>query len=155
MRGIGQRKGTCLFGFAILQISSWPLPLSTVLLFVFPSLFSLSIFPMLKSRPFQTHSPIFCSAGWCKCVTFPSNPSTLSCHHPSLSFPPAIWCPWFPRFPSFLLRTVAAFLLLSRRLCLVGRVVSPPRVATGWWLQPAGVGSAVGTEGKQALCLCA
>lgn len=124
-----------------------------------PFFFSLPFFPffiflMLKSRPFQTHSPIFCSAGWCKCATFPSNPSTLSYHHPSLSFSPAVWCPCFPRFPSFLLCTVAAFLLLSHRLCC-GRVMSPPRVATGWWLQPTGVGSAVGTEGKQALCLCA
>lgn len=146
-------KATCLSGFAKLQISNWPLSLSTFLYFP-PSLFSFFMFLMLKSPLFQSHSPIFCSAGWCQCVTSPSNPSTVSYHHPSLSFSPAICCPWFPCFPSFLLCTAAVFLLLSHRLCL-GRVVSPPRVATGWWLWPAGVGSAVGTQGKQAECSCA
>lgn len=100
--------------------------LSIPFFYFFPLSFSLFIFLTLKSPLFQTHSPIFCSAGWCHCVTSPSNPSTLSYHHPSLSFSPSIWCPWFPCFPSFPLCTVSAFLLLSHRLCR-GRVMSPPR----------------------------
>lgn len=107
-------------------------------LYVFPPLsFFLFMFLMLKSPLFQTHSPIFCSAGWCKCVISPSNPSTLSYHHPSLSFSPTICCPWFPCFPSLLLCTAAVSLLLSRRLCL-GRVVSSPG-----WPQVGGSGQLV------------
>lgn len=133
---------------------------------------NLSLFSSVLKRahvPNTLSDFLFC---WVMCVTFPSNPSTLSYHHCSLSSFSTIWCPWFLHLSLFPALHNCCFLppcqthvMLSVVVlsCPHVRLVFPPcrlRVAP-MLLAAVLVASAtqcmsgVGTQGKQASCLCA
>lgn len=150
-----------------------------------PTLASVSVnlspfFSVLKRALIQNTLSdfLFC---WVMCVTFPSNPSTPSYHHHSLSSFSTIWCPWFLRLSLFPALHNCCFLppyqthvMESLMLSVVVlfcphvRLVSPPcRPRVSLMLLAAVLLAAmlvvsatrrwgdVGPQGKQALCLCA
>lgn len=113
------------FYFFNVKISPIPNPLSHLL---FCRVMSLCDFPVQSLHPLLSPS---------KPQFFPFYLVSLI---PLLSLLPSLHCLCFPApLPSPVPRQ--------------GDV--PSKVATCWWLWPAAVGNAVGTQGKQAVCSCA